>query len=174
MPSITTYHIPAGILAEFKEMAAGLSSTPSRLLQQAISGFKPHMLPDVTLADIPYGPLEPLEVEFPEHTLVHIRRLAKASGLPENDVVMFVVMGEVDIYGTTRRDPKGLDLEPPTIRRVILQLGLSPYTPDGEVAELIADLVGAMSRWQIANGGNPLEIDDLLPMAAVGEGVPHA
>jgi hypothetical protein len=79
-----------------------------------------------------------------------------------------------DPFGANLGAKIPVDVEPEPDHRAILQVVLPEHYDSDVVAHYLASLVEAMSRWQFASGGNTIEIDDLLPMVAIEQGVPHA
>lgn len=108
-----------------------------------------------------------------------LRQIAKELGMTAEEAMPFVIADAI------ARRSVGLDGLPRAVvdhssplpklisERIVLHLGLSEFSPEDEVAEHVAGLIDAMSRWQVATGGNPLEIDKTMPMTVTGSVVPH-
>lgn len=60
-----------------------------------------------------------------------------------------------------------------TTDRLLIDIELPEFHDPEFLSRHLAGLADAMSRRQIADGGNELEIDDLLPLIRVRRGVPH-
>jgi hypothetical protein len=180
-----TFHLPSWLASEFR--ASNPTVTCDELLEKAVATYEP-------IKDLPHPwerpnvRLEPFPVALSEATLKKLQRLAGKMGLRLPETVMLVMATYVawrtlpgDVVDATSARAEALPAktgstsEPePAATGVILHVSVNAYTPNSDAAKLIADLVDAMSRWQIADGGNPLEIDDVLPVASACEGVPHA
>ena len=175
MSETRTFAVPQKLLKSFVGFISPTGGTADDVLSAALRGKADTYSPvfeGFEHAEVP--PAGKLRVRLSAADEATLRNEASKAGVSEDEYVAHLIYREV-----FRRELELMEAldhargDPAALSRIVLQVGLNEFGPDEEIAEHVAGLIDAMSRWQVSQGGNPLEIDKVLPVGITGSAVPQ-